>query len=583
MAEPRFLLRTDLSGLATVNAAGGPVLERFAALGARLGPAAALFAEPVVTWGNGRSAGSVSWYSALPGDPQPLSSLPPARRAAATARLHARLAGLAPLLAEAEAGPLLRAALLLAGPDSVLVLDEEVVLTGWGLAPPGALATDGARAAHMAQLYGAALPGEFGTAPAASAPAAPIAAPVMPPMPPPAPPSGPPARPPGPYQPIAPGPRPRATAPVWSGWLLPAALLVAILFLGLGFWLGWRLVSERIAQTTLVAELVDEARIARQAALQEDTNRALEQQIEATRRTLEGNVCLAEAGPLPDRPPASRTPVPPAALPPPPAGAAPFSGTLLELLDQATVLVIGPQRDGGIGFGSGFVVAPGIIATNAHVVAQLDPARVRVVNRRLGQSLAAEVVALSSTTPQPGSADFAVLRLPNDAPALQPLGLSRSAARLDPVVAAGFPASIMQTDANFRALLEGNRQAIPEMAVTDGLISAVQPLPSGLVVMPHTAAIGRGNSGGPLADRCGRVVGMNTFGFVDAQQAERVSYAQKAEALLAFLAQHGVAVTEAAGACAQPASLQPGAQPPSAAPAPTPPAPTPPATPPASN
>ncbi len=69
----------------------------------------------------------------------------------------------------------------------------------------------------------------------------------------------------------------------------------------------------------------------------------------------------------------------------------------------------------------------------------------------------------------------------------------------------------MQTDQNFQALLDGNIQSVPELAVTDGLISAVQNLPSGLVVMPHTAAISRGNSGGPLVDRCGRVVGVNTF------------------------------------------------------------------------
>jgi hypothetical protein len=146
------------------------------------------------------------------------------------------------------------------------------------------------------------------------------------------------------------------------------------------------------------------------------------------------------------------------------------------------------------------------------------------------------------------------------------------------VIAAGFPQAIMQTDANFQALLDGNIQAIPELAVTDGLVSAVQTLPSGLIVMPHTAAISRGNSGGPLVDRCGRVVGVNTFGFFNAEQGERVSYAQKVESVLAFLAANGVTVSEVTGACTPapvaPAAVAPPAAP--AAPAPATPQPAPP-------
>jgi hypothetical protein len=154
------------------------------------------------------------------------------------------------------------------------------------------------------------------------------------------------------------------------------------------------------------------------------------------------------------------------------------------------------------------------------------------------------------------------------------------ASRLDPVIAAGFPQAIMQTDANFQALLDGNIQSIPELAVTDGLVSAVQSLPSGLIVMPHTAAISRGNSGGPLVDRCGRVVGVNTFGFFNAEQGERVSYAQKVESLLAFLAANGVTVAEVTGACT-PAAVAPGGAGALSAPAAPPPAaPANPATPP---
>ncbi len=88
------------------------MLEADARLRALLGPdRAALFAEPVVTWGNGRNQGSVSWYAEAAGEPVALAALPPARRAAVEARLRAALEGLAPLMGD----PLLRAALVLRG------------------------------------------------------------------------------------------------------------------------------------------------------------------------------------------------------------------------------------------------------------------------------------------------------------------------------------------------------------------------------------------------------------------------------------------------------------------------------------
>jgi hypothetical protein len=625
MASPRFLLKTDLAGLVPIEVGGAPAIAQAARLAdllaARLGPeAAALFAEPVATTDAARGGGSVSWYAPASGEPVPLASLPEARRALLAAGLRDRLAALVPLLADPQAGPLLRAALVLPGPEHVLALDDTVVLTGWGLAPRDLPADSASRAAHAARVFAEAWPATLGTALAAGsiAPAG-VAVPAA------SPPSdrgaagegtqrpqatsaafsgaaassgaaaagparaaatagagagGPPLRPPRPPAPSA-APLPRPVASVWNGWLVPLAVLVAILFLLLGFWLGWRLVSERIAQTVLVAEIADEARVRELIRLQEDTNRALEREVAEARAALARDVCVADAGPLPALPPPARLPVAPEAVPPalpapapdapaaqPPPGAAgqAFQGTLLELLDRATVLVIGPQMQGGVGIGSGFVVAPGVIVTNAHVVQNLIPDRIHVVNRALGRPVP---VVLGPRTPQaqPGAPDFAILRLPAGTAGLQPLALTRVAARLDPVVAAGFPASILQTDANFRALLEGAATA-PELVVTDGLISAVQTLPSGLVAMPHTAAIGRGNSGGPLVDRCGRVVGVNTFGFVDPSQAERVSYAQKTEALLAFLAAHGIAPAVAEGPC------RPAAPAPPAAPATAPTAPS---------
>jgi S1-C subfamily serine protease len=557
MASPRFILKTELTGLEPVAVGGAAVLDADARLRALLGPdRAGLFAEPVITWGNGRNPGSVSWYAVAGGDPAPLAALPPARRAAVEQRLAAELAALAPLMAD----PVLRGALVLAGPDSILAVDDRPLITGWGLAPPDALRDPASRLAHLRAVYGAALPPGL-LAESAPVPEAPRAAP-----PPPRPAVAAMAPPTAPMAAVAAAPvAARAVSSAWNWWLLPVGVLVALVFLGLGFWLGWQLISERIASQRLVATVADASRIDEQVTRQRATNDALRVEIEQARQALQGDVCRPEGfGQSPLTPP-QITPMQPSALPPTPAGQQAFQGTLIEMLDQATVLVLGPLANGqGVGTGTGFVVAPGLVVTNAHVVAPLDPARTYVVNRRLGRPVAVQVVA-QTPDPAPGKPDFALLRLPADAPALSPLGLTRVASRLDPVIAAGFPQAIMQTDANFTALLDGNIRSIPELAVTDGLVSAVQNLPSGLVVMPHTAAISRGNSGGPLVDRCGRVVGINTFGFFNAEQGERVSYAQKEDSLIAFLTANGVAVTELTGACQPVAAGAPG-------PAATPPA-----------
>jgi len=570
MASPRFLLKTDLQGLEPAMLGGAPVLEAYPRLLERLGPHAALFAEPVVTWGNGRNAGSVSWYAEGSGDPVPLAGLAPPRRQAAEAELARRLAALEHLAGD----PLLRAALVLAGPDSILVLDDQPRLTGWGLAPSGALRDAAGRAAQLRAVYGAALPPAF-----LAEPASPDATLLRPPPQPP-PQAAPPPRPLPVGAQVAPPaaaaaatPAPARVGSAWNWWLVPTGLLIAAIFLGLGFWLGWTLVAERVGAQRLTAHLADEDRVRAQIARQREANEALRREIEQVRTVMAGDVCRPGDSPLPPLTPPVQVPVQPSAVPPPPGGAQTFTGTLLDLLDQATVLVLGPQQD-GIGTGTGFVVAPGFVLTNAHVIAAIEPGRLFVVNRRLGRPMRVEIAARTEQ-PRPGVPDFALLRLPADAPALQPLGFARSAARLDAVIAAGFPQAIMQTDANFRALLDGNMTAIPELAVTDGLISAVQTLPSGLVVMPHTAAISRGNSGGPLVDRCGRVLGVNTFGFFNAEQGERVSYAQKTETILAFLAQNGVNATELTGACQPPPLAVPAAvqAPGPAAPAPSPSAP----------
>jgi S1-C subfamily serine protease len=555
MAAPHFLLQTPIGAVVPVEIGGTPVQARFADLQRIAGPAAALFAEPVATRDSDGTIRSFAWYA--PGaEAQPLASLVQPGRAAAEAELRAMLAPLAALAqgsgAEAE---VVAAALALPDAGSILVLDGRPVLAGWGLVPAGDSRDARAR---IAGVLGPFLPGSAPpVARAAPSRSAPAAAPV----------------------PVAPVSAAAAIGPRrW--WLIPAALAVALLFLGLGAWLGWKMLADAAANRRQVAEFVDRDRVRQALELQRRTNEALAEEVERARRAAEGDVCVA----TPLNPPPGRAPLPadlPARpTPPTPADAplAPRPDTLLQLLDQAVVLVAG-QGPQGLSIGTGFFVAPGTIATNAHVVADIN-GPIFVASRHLGRAVQAEV-ARRTPQAQPGQADFALLRVAG-VPSLTPLTLTRQAQRLDEVIAAGYPAAIVQNDQRFQALLRGDASQLPELVTTDGRISAIQTLASGLVAMPHTAAISPGNSGGPLVDRCGRVAGVNTFNHINAQLAERVSYAQKTDALLAFLRDAGVAVETADNACVpQPAAAPaaPAAAAPPGAAAPTPAAPSAPAQP----
>jgi S1-C subfamily serine protease len=565
MRAPRFIRRTELGGLDFVPAGNDAVLDRHDELqrlvAEKLGPAAGeIFAEPVVTRGNGPNPGSVSWYARAGGEPRSLAALQAADRAKAEALLRRALAALEPGLGDARLGPLLRAALVLPSLDDVLLLDDAVVLTGWGLAPQAAVRSPAALADHARATLGAYAPflaasgapprpgaptGAASAAASAAAGAAVAAGAAR------ADASGGGAVPPNPPRPVPIGGGGRGGG-IWTWWLLPFAVVFALAFLGAGFWLGWTLLAERIGTQTVTTSIINEGETRDLIEAQKKTNEALERQIADARAALGKNVCTAEA-PTGLTPPANATPVRPENLPQPPSGSQ-FSGNLAQLLEQAVVLVIGPS-EGGIGIGTGFFITPKQIVTNRHVIEKLQPDKIFVTNKTLGGIKPVRLGARTETSDF-GEPDYAILEI-DDVPSIQPLGLTRVANRMDDVVAAGYPTFVLAGDSHFRALLAGDASAIPELVVTNGLISAIQLLRENRPIIPNTASISAGNSGGPLVDRCGRVVGVNTFGRINQEHADKINYAQKTDTLLEFLKSKSVDVTELQGPCAPPAGATP--------------------------
>ncbi len=400
---PRFIGKTSLAGLHPVQLGGQPVLASYARLRdllqARLGPmVAGLFAEPVVTWPSTEGPGSVSWYTDANGDGEPLAGLPADRRAPAEARLRDILQQLGPLLDEPETGPLLRRALALGSRDGALAVGNMPVLTDWGLAADGAGSEDeiAARASAWTQNYASARP-----------PTAPLPAAAVPPAP--------------PTRIVAP-PAPMSR-PVWDWALIPAAVVIAALFLGIGLYAGARMVAARVAERPNSVALLNEPATREAMDRQREQNAALEREIEARRRLLAGNVCVSDPAQLPRLGPDRAAVVPPGAVVPPAGGQA-FQGSLADLLTQAVVLVIAPGSgpDDGVSTGSGFFVAPDLIATNRHVIEGADSNDILVTSKKLGRTTRARVVAQTPSS-EIGGPDIALLRV-EGATGIQPLAFS---------------------------------------------------------------------------------------------------------------------------------------------------------------
>ena len=176
-------------------------------------------------------------------------------------------------------------------------------------------------------------------------------------------------------------------------------------------------------------------------------------------------------------------------------------------LEKSVVLILSEN-----GFGSGFFVTPSKIVTNGHVVqdASTKGLEVFVVNENIGVHRAkVSDIQFSGDYAE----DFALLSI-NEQVGI-PLTLvnvqSPGDYKLDKVFAAGFPGSVIESDEDFINLIQTDEFSVPDLVITDGTVSSHQKVFGEVLAFVHTAQISGGNSGGPLVNQCGDVMGMNTF------------------------------------------------------------------------
>lgn len=183
--------------------------------------------------------------------------------------------------------------------------------------------------------------------------------------------------------------------------------------------------------------------------------------------------------------------------------------------------------------GSGFAVTPTMIVTNAHVIREAlqdDTLRIGIVPSEGDSGTFAVAAAVSPRN------DLALLQITDGQLRLPPLTLAGGVSGdMGEVSAVGYP---MNVDLAQGLDMADIFRAQPPVK-SRGFLSGQRPSRQFDTIL-HTAPIARGNSGGPLLDGCGRVLGVNSFGADSDGSDAEFYFAVSLRELLPFLRENGI-------------------------------------------
>ncbi len=203
-----------------------------------------------------------------------------------------------------------------------------------------------------------------------------------------------------------------------------------------------------------------------------------------------------------------------------------YSRAVITVVDAVGPAVVGimvkkaanahaPEQQGA---GSGVIIAPdGYVLTNDHVVHGADAISVTLQS---GESFAATIVGTDPAT------DLAVLRANGSGLPYATLGNSAALKAGQLVIAIGNPLGFQSTVSTGVVSALGRALRSQEGRLIENIIQ-------------HTAPLNPGNSGGPLVDSRGRVIGVNTAIIVMAQGIGFAIPADTARWVVSQLLTHG--------------------------------------------
>jgi len=211
-----------------------------------------------------------------------------------------------------------------------------------------------------------------------------------------------------------------------------------------------------------------------------------------------------------------------------PAHADDISASARGVVRIVTIAVVDDEVV-GFGHGSGFAVGPNRVVTNAHVVELAsrypDNVVIGVVPSEGDKSYQGKVIKIDQKRDL-ALIEFTGVRLP-------PLTLfGGKIADGDSLIALGYPGNVDVATARSAADF-----ITPQSPVrSQGGFAGLRKL-GPVSVLLHTANIARGNSGGPLLDRCGRVLGVNSAITHNDEGDSTFAFAISGTELAAFLAE----------------------------------------------
>ena len=214
------------------------------------------------------------------------------------------------------------------------------------------------------------------------------------------------------------------------------------------------------------------------------------------------------------------------------------------LIRKSTVLIVSGNGKNA-SFGTGFFINKNYIVTNAHVVeAQNQELRAYIDGRP--EPIAVSLKRKSMAFEDSGR-DYAVLMSSVPSNFFLSLQKKNGSIQLESVISAGFPGDALELLADLQQSENlDNPDKLP-LFITTGIVNAEQKIKGKEDAIIHSATISQGNSGGPLINACGRVLGINTF--ISTSEVRTLNIALSVSGLRQFLSDAEIDFSETDETC----------------------------------